>query len=227
MEVVMRINRLILFFAFFILDSSVLARVKSIASQKGFDTLVSATNPLSVIFFYRKPRKNIDPDTKQAIRYARKGFKDVSNLEAYNTAGVKFGQVNLDTMPELQEMFDLEQDENGKLILNSEQGHIVLFKRTRAIHVSRPFVLHKNGSERLIYNSTKNLMDSYMGDDIDELIQDQLEHQQELEKIRAENTLQMVTPYFLYDPFDTYYNGYYEPWRRRYHHRGFGMHFSF
>lgn len=228
MEVVMKISRSLLFFAFLIMGSSLLAEVKSITSQKGFDTIVSATNPLSVIFFYREPRRNLDRKTEQAIRYARQGFKDVSNLKAYTVAGVAFGQVNLERMPELQEKFDLEQDGNGKLIPNSEQGHIVLFKRTRVIHVSRPFTLHKDGSEVLLYNGTKNLIDSYMGDDIDELIQNYVDHQQELEKIRAENRVQMIDPYYLYDPFDAYYHGYYRPhWRRRFRHGGFGMHFSF
>ena len=228
MEVVIMVRRLYIFFVLFIAGSSLLAKVKSITSQKGFDQIVSAVNPLSVIFIYREPRKNLERETRKAIRYARKGFKNVSYLDAYEIAGIKFGQVNLEKMPELQEEFDLEKDEKGNNSPHSEQGYIILFKRTRAIHVSRPFVLHQDGSENLIYNSTKNLIDAYMGDDINELIQEHVEHQRELEKARAEAAV-YIDPYYLYDPFNYYYNGYNAPrWRQHHYQRpGFGIHFGF
>jgi hypothetical protein len=220
MEVVVMARRSYIFLALFILGSSLLAKVKFITSQKSFDQIVSATNPLSVIFFYNEPRKGLERDEKKAIRYARKGFKDVSYLDAYKIAEIKFGQVNLTKMPHLREEYGVSSD--------LQQGQIGLFKGSRHIKTSRPFTLHKDGSKDLIYNSTKNLIDLYMGNEINELIEEHVDHQRELEKIRAESVMQL-SPYFLYNPFDSYYHGYHVPyWRRRgYHRPGFGMHFNF
>lgn len=195
---------LLVFIGCMVVGSSLSSKVKFISSQRYLDETISLINPLSVVFCYNEPR-NLVRDDRKTISYAKKGFKEASYLDAYEVSKIKFSYVNLEKLPHLKQQYNLSD--------NHEIGHILLFKDGKNVAV-KSLEMHKDSIKNIMYQTTKNLIDALMGNDIKELIKKDQEYKKELMKIRAANAARFIGGYY-----GGYYNGYAHPHWRGYYHR--------